>query len=56
VKLLDLFSGGGVKVSGPRAAEALGVDWTTRQTALAQMIPPAYTEHIGKQLLAKVLL
>jgi DNA (cytosine-5)-methyltransferase 1 len=43
--------GGGVKVSGPDAARALGVDWTNYQPVLAQMIPPAYTEHIGRQLM-----
>jgi len=44
--------GGGVKVSGPDAARALGIDWTTYQPVLAQAIPPAYTEHIGRQLMA----
>jgi DNA (cytosine-5)-methyltransferase 1 len=42
--------GGGVKVSGPDAAAALGIDWTTHQATLAEMIPPAYTEHLGRQL------
>jgi DNA (cytosine-5)-methyltransferase 1 len=42
--------GGGVKVSGRPAAEALGVDWTEHQPVLAQMVPPAYTEFIGNQL------
>jgi len=42
---------GGTKVAGADAADALGVDWTTRQTALAQAIPPAYTEYLGRQLL-----
>lgn len=44
--------GGGTKVAGADAAAALGVDWTDRQPVLAQMIPPAYTEHVGRQLLA----
>lgn len=44
--------GGGSKVSGPRAAEALGVTWTTHQGVLSQMIPPAYTEHLGRQAIA----
>lgn len=43
--------GGGVKVSGPEAAAALGVDWTTSQDVLSQMIPPAYTEWIGRRVL-----
>jgi DNA (cytosine-5)-methyltransferase 1 len=42
--------GGGVKVVGPDAARAMGIDWTERQPSLAQAIPPAYTEHIGRQL------
>ena len=46
--------GGGVKVSGPAAAEALGIDWTTDQRRLSQAIPPAYTEHLGRQLIAAV--
>lgn len=46
--------GGGVKVVGEDAADALGIDWTTYQPELAQAIPPAYTEHIGGYLLAEV--
>ncbi|HMJ78121.1 MAG TPA: DNA cytosine methyltransferase [Iamia sp.] len=42
--------GGGVKVAGREAAEALGIDWTEHQPGLAQAIPPAYTEHIGRQV------
>ena len=46
--------GGGVKVAGADAARALGVDWTTHQPSLSQMIPPAYTEHIGRQLRERI--
>jgi DNA (cytosine-5)-methyltransferase 1 len=42
--------GGGVKVSGAAAAAALGVDWTSRQANLAQMLPPSYTEYLGRAL------
>jgi DNA (cytosine-5)-methyltransferase 1 len=43
--------GGGVKVAGKDAADALGIDWTDYQPVLSQAIPPAYTEHIGRQLM-----
>lgn len=33
--------------------EAMGIDWMTKEE-LAQAIPPAYTEFLGKQLLAHV--
>jgi DNA (cytosine-5)-methyltransferase 1 len=46
--------GGGTKVSGADAAAAMGVDWTTDQGVLSQMIPPAYAEHIGRRVLAAV--
>lgn len=37
--------------SGVEAAkEAMGIDWMTRD-GLRESIPPAYTEHIGRQLL-----
>jgi len=32
--------------------KAMGVDWVTDRDRLSQMIPPAYTAHIGAQLLA----
>ncbi len=43
--------GGGTKVSGPAAAAAMGVDWTVDQDVLSQMVPPAYAEHVGRQVL-----
>jgi DNA (cytosine-5)-methyltransferase 1 len=33
--------------------QAMGIDWTTRDE-LAQAIPPAYTEHVGRQLLEAI--
>jgi len=34
-----------------RGRDAMGIDWMNRDE-LSQAIPPAYTEHIGRQLLA----
>jgi DNA (cytosine-5)-methyltransferase 1 len=36
------------------ARRAMGIDWMTRDE-LREAIPPAYTEYIGKQLLAQVV-
>jgi DNA (cytosine-5)-methyltransferase 1 len=35
-----------------QARKAMGIDWMTSWDDLADAIPPAYTEHIGTQLLA----
>ena len=35
-------------------ARALGIDWMTRREELAQAIPPAYTEFIGRQLIKRL--
>jgi DNA (cytosine-5)-methyltransferase 1 len=35
-----------------RWREVMGIDWATTQHELAEAIPPAYTEWIGRQLLA----
>jgi DNA (cytosine-5)-methyltransferase 1 len=46
--------GGGSKVARADAAAALGITHTTEQAGLSQAIPPAYTEHIGAQLLTRI--
>lgn len=46
--------GGGTKVSGADAAAAMGIDWTAHQDNLREMIPPAYTEWIGRQLIEQL--
>lgn len=32
--------------------QAMGIDWTNVRREIAEAIPPAYTEHIGRQLIA----
>jgi DNA (cytosine-5)-methyltransferase 1 len=41
----------GYKFYAAESREAMGIDWM-RRPELSQALPPAYTEHIGRQLLA----
>lgn len=36
------------------AREAMVIDWPCTRAELTQMIPPCYTEHVGRYLLAVV--
>lgn len=36
------------------AADAMGIDWQVTRDELTQMVPPIYTEHVGKFLLEAV--
>jgi len=47
-----VYGNGGGKGSVPEWQAAMGIDWTDDRKAIAEAIPPAYTEYIGRQLLA----
>lgn len=49
---LAVYGDGGGKGSVAEWQAAMGIDWTDDRKAIAEAIPPAYTEHIGRQLLA----
>lgn len=49
-----VYGSGGGKATVDEARAALGIDWTTNRRSLAESIPPAYTEYVGRHLLAAV--
>ena len=51
---LAVYGDGGGKGSVAEWQAAMGIDWTDNRKAIAEAIPPAYTEHIGRQLLAHI--
>lgn len=48
----DIPSGGQTVASIGEARELMGIDWMPRWDDLKEAIPPAYTEWIGRQLMA----
>lgn len=49
-----VYGDGGGKGSVSEWQAAMGIDWTDDRKAIAEAIPPAYTELIGRQLLAHI--
>ena len=45
---------GGGNCSKAAAADAMGIDWMTKDE-MNQAIPPAYTQHIGEYLLSALM-
>lgn len=50
----EIPHGGRLAASLDDARDAMGIDWM-RRAELAESIPPAYTEYIGRQLLAALV-
>lgn len=44
---------GGGNCSVAAAQDAMGIDWMTKGE-LNEAIPPAYTEHVGRQLMEHI--
>ena len=49
-----VYGDGGGKGSVAEWQAAMGIDWTGDRKAIAEAIPPAYTEHIGRQLIEQI--
>jgi hypothetical protein len=47
-----VYGEGGGKGSVAQWQQAMGIDWTDVRREIAEAIPPAFTEHIGRQLMA----
>jgi hypothetical protein len=47
------YGNGGGKGSAQEMREAMGIDWTDDRDELVEMLPPAYTEWIGRAFLAQ---
>jgi hypothetical protein len=50
----DIPKGGKTAATVEEAQEAMGIDWMPRWSELKEAIPPAYTEWVGRQLLAVI--
>lgn len=49
-----VYGEGGGKGSVQEWQQAMGIDWTDERKTLAEAIPPAYTEFIGRQIMKAV--
>lgn len=49
--MFAVYGDGGGKGTVAQWQTAMGIDWTEDRQAIAEAIPPAYTEHLGRQLM-----
>lgn len=52
--MFAVYGDGGGKGTTAEWQAAMGIDWTEDRKAIAEAIPPAYTEFLGRQLMAAV--
>lgn len=52
--MVAVYGNGGGKGSVAEWQEAMGIHHTSSKSELSEAIPPAYTEHIGKQLIEHI--
>lgn len=49
-----VYGNGGGKGTVEQWQRAMGIDWTTNRRELAEAIPPAYTDFIGRQIIDQI--
>jgi DNA (cytosine-5)-methyltransferase 1 len=49
-----VYGEGGGKGTVPEWQRAMGIDWTDNRKSIAEAIPPAYTEYIGRQIMRRI--
>jgi site-specific DNA-cytosine methylase len=49
-----VYGEGGGKGSVPQWQAAMGIDWTEDRRSIAEAIPPAYAEFVGRQLISQI--
>ncbi len=49
-----MYGKGGGKGPVSLWQKAMGIDWTSARREIRQAIPPAYTEYIGRSVLAQL--
>ena len=52
--MLAVYGDGGGKGTTAEWQSGMGIEWTSDRGLLAEAIPPAYTEHLGRYLLQQV--
>lgn len=52
--MVAVYGDGGGKGSVIDWQTAMGIDWTDDRSELTEAIPPAYTQHIGEQLIGRM--